>query len=66
MFCLIHNTIEILDEKNVEKFDKWYEDVEELIDNVKEERKLKKKIKVASINGSNKIYMNKKSKKIDL
>jgi hypothetical protein len=57
---------DMLDEKNVEKFDIWYEDVEKLLNDDKEDKKFKKKIKVASINGSNKIYINKKSKKIDL
>lgn len=57
---------DMLDEKNVEKFDIWYEDVEKLLNDDKEDKKFKKKIKVASINGSNKIHINKKSKKIDL
>ena len=46
---------DIVKEENLSKFDKWYDDVEKLIDNELIEKGIKKKIKLASINGTNKL-----------
>lgn len=47
---------EIINDENISRFDKWYAEVQDLIGNELIEKGIKQRIKVASINGTNKLH----------